>query len=176
MRAVAERAAAVVVIPAVESVAHACSVITPPVTEVAAMVPRAVAVAAPAVVSAVHGVEVGRAEVEVVASRIAGVHAEVPTAGVPGERTVEIGGVAVHAVLPVVQDVAQVQVAALPVEAVQVVVVVDAHQVVEVDFVCGLILVIGEVELVSHLVCQEKGLMAGLLVTHGVGRGREREQ
>lgn len=123
----------------------------------------------PAVTSAVHGVEAWRTKIEVVTVWIASVHTEVPIACVPVEWTIEITGIAVHAILPIEQNVTQVQVAALPVEAVQVVVVVDAHQVVEVDFVCSLILVIGEVELVCHLVRQEKGLPTRLVVTHGVG-------
>lgn len=123
----------------------------------------------PAVTSAVHGVEVRCAEIEVVTVWVAGVHAEVPIACVPIEWTIEISGVAVHAVLPVEQNVTQIQIAALPVESEQVVIVVDAHQVVEVNLVCSLILVIGEVQLVCHLVRQEKGLPARLVVTHGVG-------
>lgn len=123
----------------------------------------------PAVTSAVHGVEAWCTEIEVVTVWIAGIHTEVPIACVPVEWTIEITGVAVHAILPIEQNVTQVQVAALPVEAVQVVIVVDAHQVVEVDFVCSLILVIGEVELVCHLVRQEQGLPTRLVVTHGLG-------
>ena len=123
----------------------------------------------PAVASAVHGVEVRCTEVEVVTVWVAGVHAEVPIACVPIKRAIKIGGIAVHAVLPIEQNVTQVQVAALPVESEQVVIVVDAHQVVEVNLVCSLILVIGEVQLVCHLVRQEKGLPASLVVTHGVG-------
>ena len=123
----------------------------------------------PAVTSAVHGVEAWCTEIEVVTVWIAGIHTEVPIACVPVEWTIEITGVAVHAVLPVEQNITQIQVAALPVEAVQVVIVVDAHQVVEVDFVCSLILVIGEVELVCHLVRQEQSLPTRLVVTHGLG-------
>ena len=119
--------------------------------------------------STVHGVKVGCTKIKVVTVWIAGIHTEVPIACVPVERAIEITGIAVHAVLPIEQNVTQVQVAALPVEAVQVVIVVDAHQVVEVDFVCSLILVIGEVEFVCHLVRQEKGLPTCLVVTHGVG-------
>lgn len=123
----------------------------------------------PAVASAVHGVEAWCTEIEVVTVWIAGVHTEVPIACVPVKWTIEITGIAVHAILPIKQNVTQVQVASLPIEAVQVVVVVDAHQVVEVNFVCSLILVIGEVEFVCHLVRQEKSLPTRLVVTHGVG-------
>lgn len=123
----------------------------------------------PAVASTVHGVKVRCTKIKVVTVWIAGVHTEVPIACVPIKRAIKIGGVAVHAILPIEQNVTQVQVAALPVEAVQVVVVVDAHQVVEVNLVCSLILVIGEVQLVSHLVRQEQGLPTRLIVTHGLG-------
>lgn len=123
----------------------------------------------PAVASTVHGVKVRCTEIEVVTVWIAGVHTEVPIACIPIKRAIEIGGIAVHAVLPIKQNVTQVQIAALPVESEQVVIVVDAHQVVEVNLVCSLILVIGEVQLVSHLVRQEQGLPTRLVVTHGVG-------
>ena len=123
----------------------------------------------PAVASTVHGVKVRCTKIKVVTVWIAGVHTEVPIACVPIKRAIKIGGVAVHAILPIEQNVTQVQVAALPVEAVQVVVVVDAHQVVEVNLVSRLILVIGEVQLVSHLVRQEQGLPTRLIVTHGLG-------
>ena len=123
----------------------------------------------PAVTSAVHGVEAWCTEIEVVTVWIAGIHTEVPIACVPVEWTIEITGVAVHAILPIEQNVTQVQVAALPVEAVQVVIVVDAHQVVEVNLIGSLILVIGEVEFVCHLVRQEKSLPTRLVVTHGLG-------
>lgn len=119
--------------------------------------------------STVHGVKVRCTEIEVVTVWIAGVHTEVPIACIPIKRAIEIGGIAVHAVLPIKQNVTQVQIAALPVESEQVVIVVDAHQVVEVNLVCSLILVIGEVQLVSHLVRQEQGLPTRLVVTHGVG-------
>lgn len=123
----------------------------------------------PAVASTVHGVKVRCTEIEVVTVWIAGVHTEVPIACIPIKRAIEIGGIAVHVVLPIKQNVTQVQIAALPVESEQVVIVVDAHQVVEVNLVCSLILVIGEVQLVSHLVRQEQGLPTRLVVTHGVG-------
>lgn len=123
----------------------------------------------PAVASAVHGVEAWRTKIKVVTVWIAGVHAEVPIACVPVEWTIEITGITVHAILPIEQNITQIQVAALPVEAVQVVIVVDAHQVVEVNLVGSLILVIGEIEFVCHLVRQEKGLPTRLVVTHGVG-------
>lgn len=99
----------------------------------------------PAVAPTVHGVKVRCTKIKVVTVWIAGVHTEVPIACVPVERAIEITGIAVHAVLPIEQNVTQIQVAALPIESEQVVVVVDAHQVVEVNLVCSLILVICEV-------------------------------
>ena len=127
---------------------------------------------APAVSAAVGHVEVRPSEVEVVTARVACVDAEVPVAGVPVERTVEVGGGAEGIPLPGVQDVAQVHVAALPVGSEDVAVTCDAHQVVQVDFVRGLILLVGEVQLVGHLVGEEQGLVAGLLVAHCTCRHR----
>ena len=106
------------------------------------------------------------AKVEVVAVWIAGVDCEVPASCIPVERTIEVRGCAESSVLPVEQYVAEVEVALSPVCSVQVVIVTDTHQVVKVHLVGGLILVVGEVKLVSHLVGEEQCSLASLLVTH----------
>ena len=116
--------------------------------------------------ASVYCVEVRTAKVEVVAVWIAGIYCEVPASGIPVERTVEIRGCAESSVLPVEQDVAEVEVALSPVCSVQVVIVVDSHQIVKVHFIGGLILVVGEIELVCHLVGEEQCSFASLLVTH----------
>lgn len=67
------------------------------------------------------------AEVEVVASGIAGVNCKVPYSGGPVKRAVEVCCGAECPVLPVEQNVAEVEVALCPVCAVQVIVCVDAH-------------------------------------------------
>lgn len=80
--------------------------------------------------SAVFNVERRTSEVEVVAVRVAGVDAEVPEASRPVYGPVEISGVTERAVLPVEEDVAQVEVAVAPVCAIEVVYRVDSQQIV----------------------------------------------
>ena len=163
----------------VPSVAHAHMVATLHMSwaEVVAtvLVEAAAAVCPPAVPTTVGSIEVGRAKVEVVAARIAGVDAEVPVASLPVERTEEIGGSAEGIPLPAVEDIAQVLVATLPPDAVHVVIATDAHQVVQVNLVGCLVLRVGEVQLVGHLVGEEQGLVAGLLIGHGVGAQCQRQ-
>ena len=169
---------AVTVVAAVVAVSHTsvAAVSASAVSPVASVIPAVSAVVVPAVSAAVGHVEVGASEVEEVAVGIAGIDAEVPVASAPVERTVEIGGGQVGLILPVPEYVAQVGIASRPVDTVEVVYCVDAHQVVEIDLVGCFILLVGQVELVCHLVGQEQCLLTCLLVTHGVGREGEGEQ
>ena len=107
-------------------------------------------------------------EVEVVAVRVAGVYAEVPVASVEVERTIEVGCIAEGAILPVEQNVAHVEIAVAPVGPIQVVDSIYTHKVVEVYLVCCLILVVGQIQLISHFVGQEQSLLTSLLITHSV--------
>ena len=106
----------------------------------AALVEATAVVHVPAVSTTIRSVEVGTAEVEVVAMGIAGVDAEVPVASVPVEGTIEIGGCAQGFPLPRVEHVAQVEIATLPVGTEHIVAAGDAHQIVEVYFIDGLVL------------------------------------
>ena len=115
-------------------------------------------------------------EVEIVAVRVAGVDSEPPIARFIIERTVEIIGCTVGTILPIVEDIAQVGVPSAPIYAVKVVVSVDAHEVVEIDFVSSLILIVGQIEFVSHLVGKEKGLLACLFVAHRTDSKCESEE
>lgn len=95
-----------------------------------------------------------------------------PYAGGPIQRPVKVCGGAECLVLPVEQDVAQVEVALPPVCLIEVVGRVYAHQVVQVHLVGCVILLFGEVQLVCHLVGEEQSLFARLFVAHRVGCGR----
>src|SRR3712207_3612514 len=119
--------------------------------------------------------ERGPSEVEIVTTRVPGVNAEVPIACVPIERTVEVAGRQVGLILPIHQYVTQVEVALLPICAVEVVVIVNAQKVIEVHFVSGFILLIGQIQFISHLVGEEKRLFAGLFVAHGLSCYRSEE-
>ena len=105
-------------------------------------------------------------EVEIVAVRIAAVDAEVPICSIPVYRAIEVGCIAEQLILPVEEDVTQVEITVCPVNTIEVVIAVDTHQVVEVHLVCCLVLLLGEVQLVSHLVGEEQSLLACLLVAH----------
>ena len=133
------------------------------------VVPRASVVVVPSMSAAVGVPEVRTSEVEIVAIRVAGIDAEVPVACIPVERTIEVGSCAVGCILPVEENIAQIEVTASPVCSIKVVARVDAHQIVEVHLVGSFVLLFGEVQLVSHLVGEEQSLLASLLVAHCVG-------
>jgi hypothetical protein len=145
-------------------------------TIVTSVIPTSATVHSPAVTATIDVPEVRATEVEVVAVRIAGIDAEMPVACFPVEGAIEICGCQVGLILPVEQYVAKVKIALGPVYTIKVGLGVHAHQVVEVHFVCCLILVFGQVELIGHLVGQEQGLLASLLVAHGIDIRREGEQ
>ena len=77
----------------------------------------AVSMNVPSMSAAISGIEGWTSEKEVVTVRITGIDAKVPVACLPVERTIEIGGCDVSLPLPVVQDITQVKVAALPIGA-----------------------------------------------------------
>ena len=158
---------AVPIVTAIPTVAHAYMMVARDMwTEV--VVPTFVITPAgvipPTVTAMVRGEEVWATEVEVVAMRIAGVDAEVPVAAIPVQWAVEIGGCTEGIPLPLVEDITQVEVPALPIDAKHIVVTGHSHQVVQVDLVGCLILGIAQVQFVCHLVGQEQGLVACLLV------------
>ena len=157
---------------AAEAVAHAvvAIVVTHGGTVVTAAIPRAAAVHVPGVSATIFYIKRRSSEEEVIAVRIACVDAKVPVACVPVERTKEVGCITERAILPREQYVAEVEAAALPVGAVEVVDGAHTHQVVEVYLVGCLILLVGEVQFISHLVGEEQGLLASLLIAHGLCR------
>lgn len=113
------------------------------------------------------------AEEEIIAVGIARVHGEVPDIVEEVKRAVEIGRFEEKVVLPVEQDIAQIEVALQPVIAVKVVGRTDAHEIVEVHLIARLILLVGEVELVRHLVRKKQRALAGLVEAHRTGLGSE---
>ena len=103
----------------------------------------------PGMSATIGGIEVRTSEVEVVTMRIAGIDAEVPVACLPVEGTVEIAGCNEGIPLPVEKDIAQIEVATLPIYTKYIVAARHTHQIVEVDFITSLILLVGEVELIG---------------------------
>ena len=123
----------------------------------------------PGVTTTIGDIEVRTSEVEVVTMRVAEINAEVPVACLPVEGTVEIAGCHKGVPLPVVKDIAQVEITTLPVGAEHVSTTCHSHEIVEIDLVGCLVLLVVQIQLVSHLISQEQGLVASLLVAHGVG-------
>jgi hypothetical protein len=126
--------------------------------------------AVPGVTSTIGGVEVRTAEVEVVTVRITCIDTEVPVACVPVEGAVEVRGSNKCVPLCFQQDVTHVEVTALPISSINIINAGDTHQVVEVDLVGSFILLVRQVQLISHLVRQKECLVTCLFVTHGMGR------
>ena len=124
----------------------------------------------PGMSAAIACIEDGTSEEEVVAVRIASIDGEVPETVKPVQRTQEVGCSLEGLPLPVKQDIAQIQVPTLPIYAIDIVAARHAHQIVEVDFVCSLVLLISQVQFISHLVRQEQGLVPCLLITHCLAR------
>jgi hypothetical protein len=122
----------------------------------------------PGMSATIGGIEVRTTEVEVVTMGVTEVDAEVPVACVPVEWAIEIVGCHECIPLPVEQDIAQIEVTALPIDTIHIVAAGYTHQIVEIDLVCGLVLLISQIQLIRHLVGQEQGLVASLLVAHCV--------
>jgi len=155
------------VVSTIPAVMHAHMVIVMGTIVVAVAVIVAVtAMTVPGMGAAIGGIEVGTSEVEIVTVRVAEIDAEVPVACLPVEWAVEIGGCHKGVPLPVVEDITHVEVTTLPVGAEHICAPCDTHEVVEVDLVRSLILLFGQIQFVRHLVGEEQGLVAGLLVAH----------
>jgi len=171
-RAVAYTVVMVTIVSAVPSVTHSemVGVVMVDVDVATTVIPSTSSYTMPCMSSTIAGVEYRTTIVEVVTVRIAGIDTEVPVAVCPVEGTIEIGGGTESTQLPVEQDIAQVEVTTLPVNAVYIIITGDTHQVVEVNLISSLILLFCQVQLVSHLVREEKSLVASLLVAHCLAR------
>ena len=139
-------------------------------------IPGASAIIAPAMTTAVGCPYCGTLEIEEGANGIVGINTEVPHACIPIKRTVEIRRCTEGIPLPVIEDNLHVEIALAPVFRIEVVNGVYTHEVVKIDFVGCLILLLREVELVSHLVGEEQGLLASLLIAHGFYACNRKEQ
>ena len=162
----------VTVVATIVAVAHAESAVvftmTVGCTVGTSMIVATSSIHPPAVSTTIGQVEGWTTEVEVGTVRITGVDAEVPVTSLPVEGTVEIAGGHIGTVLPVEEDITQVEIPTSPVDSIQVIITVDAHQVVEVDLISSLILILGEVQFISHLISKEQSLITSLFVTHGI--------
>lgn len=110
------------------------------------------------------------------ANGIVSINAEVPYASVPVERTIEIACCTEGIPLPVVEYYLHIEVALTPTFSIDIVNSVDIHEVVEVDLVSSLILLLGQVELIGHLISKEQSLLTSLLVSHSLNTSHCCEQ
>lgn len=133
-----------------------------PVSVVVTMSPMNV----PGMSTTIGGIEVWTSEEEIVTMRITAINAEVPVACIPVEWAIEVAGCYVGVPLPVEQDIAEIEISALPIGAEHISATCHTHQVVEVDFVSCFVLLVSQIQLVCHLVGEEQGLATGLLVAH----------
>lgn len=149
--------AMVVVIVVVVAMVGRSLVISSVRSAVVAVLTSVVVVVESVVPSSIYRIAVRTCPVVVATVGIASVDRVVPSSASPSQRTVEV--VQPHVAVPLVsaEHVPEVGVAAAPPASVEVALVVHAEQVVEVDFVCQLILFVVEVELVCHLVGEEQG-------------------
>ena len=100
---------------------------------------------------------------------IVAIDGKIPSAANPGYGVQEVVGGCEEGPLPVEEDVAQVSVAIGEVAAVDDVILRgEAEQIVEVDFVAVIVLLIVEVEFISHLVREEAGFFASSFVAHSL--------
>ena len=90
-------------------------------------------------VSALIGNEYLRVCVEETASVIVSVHCECPDTCLPSHWTIEVSQAHILVELPTVKHIAEVSVAAIPPNAEDITVSVQAHQVVEIDLIDCLI-------------------------------------
>jgi len=121
-----------------------------------------------AVTASVGNPYAGTTVVEVVAIVVA-IDGEEPAACTPSDRTEEIVGCKKQAVLPVVQDAAQVVQTIVVITTIEVGRRTNPQKIVEVDFVGIVILLVVEVEFVCHLVRQVEGFCLCATETHCIG-------
>lgn len=106
----------------------------------------------------------GIAHVDTGADGVAVADDESPRTTVPCQRAVEIRSHLIALVLEGSEHILQVDVAALPVDAIDGVAAVDAVEIVEIDFIHSFVLFQAQSEFVCHLVAQEEGFSACLRV------------
>ena len=121
-----------------------------------------------AVTATIGNPHAGTAEVKIVAIVIA-IDREEPAACPPHDGTEEIVRCKQQAVLPVVQDAAEIVDSVVVIDTIKVGRRVDTEEVVEVDLVGIVILLVVEVEFIRHLVRQVESLGLSTFETHCMG-------
>lgn len=114
--------------------------------------------------------------VEVIVVGIVAIDGEVPSATEPHDGTEEVACCCKSSPLPVVENVAEVIVAVAEIASVcEVSLGVERKQIVEVDFEGVVVLLVVEVELIRHFVCEIVSTLACGLIIHCIHRHRGEE-
>ena len=108
-------------------------------------------------------------EIEERTSGITGINTEVPAPCTPIKRTIEIGCSPESRQLPVEQNVTNIKISPCPVCAVKVIHCRYTHQIIEIYLVASIILLVSEIQFISHLVGEEESLSLSLCETHRIG-------
>ena len=90
-------------------------------------------------------------------------------------RFVEVLGLEEQSVLPAGKYIAEFICAAVPIDSEEVGGTNQTIEVVEIDFIDGFILIVGELKLVSHLVGEEERFAACLCIAHSVSIHHSRD-
>jgi hypothetical protein len=165
--------ASTTIISAIPTITHTCEVCTMCSTmsvNKVCVIPRTTTIVMPSMSASIGYIEMWTTEIEVVTMRIASVDAEVPITSLPPQRAIEIACCTESLILPVEKYISQILITMNPVVCKHIIVCINAQQIVEVHFVCSLILLLIEVKLIRHLICKEQSLLAGLFVTHRISR------
>lgn len=98
---------------------------------------------------------------------ISAIQSQAPCPSHPVERAVKIVDVDKEAVLVAAEDIPEITVSPLPINAIKVLRTVDTEEIVEVDFIDGFHLLQGKIEFVCHLVSEEQSFLTCLVIPHG---------
>lgn len=117
-------------------------------------------------VAAAIGVINRRMMVVVMSKAVVTVDGEQPGTTVPCQRTEEVVGSCEERVLPVIKDMTEVGIAIGKIIAIKVGLGAYAQEVIQIDLVAIVVLLLVEVQLISHLVGEETRLLAGFFIVH----------
>lgn len=116
----------------------------------------------------------GRTAIVIVGAVVAIPKGEVPCVMTTNDGTIEIVGCTIEAVLPVEEDVAQVGVAIIPIVVVGIA-CTHIEEVLEIDLIDEIVLVGGEVKLISHLVSEIISVLLRFAEAHTKRREEARD-
>lgn len=100
----------------------------------------------------VAGIIIRTVEIKFVAVAITRIDAVTEMVVAPISRTIKIGQTSEALIFRTAEDVRQVEIAAVPIRAIEVVIIAEIKKIIIVHLISSLILLIGQIQLISHLV------------------------